>query len=167
MPEQGGYQKPTMPAAVSGPGKFSQRTDGQPGTTPKQAQRYVGGGEYGTNKDFNAEVVGQAPMAAASSAPMPAPMPASMPSNVAEPIDLFGDTARPDEPITAGMPFGEGPGTEALTYPKKQELETNADMQDMVRIAKMLKPIADSDSSSFATRLLLKKINAMTPPGAL
>lgn len=30
------------------------------------------------------------------------------------PPDLDAPTARPDEPITAGMPFGPGPGPEAI-----------------------------------------------------
>jgi hypothetical protein len=31
---RGGYRKPDKPAAVSGPGKFSKRTDGQPTAAP-------------------------------------------------------------------------------------------------------------------------------------
>lgn len=39
--------------------------------------------------------------------PAPGPDPGSL-------GDLFGPTARPDEPLTAGMPFGPGPGAEAV-----------------------------------------------------
>jgi hypothetical protein len=113
MAEQGGYRKPTMPAAISGPGKFSQRTDGGPGETIKQAQRYVTGLEQGEGKAFNEEVVNAAPMSAAGG-PMSggAPAPSAgggLPFNFPQAIPLDAPTQRPDEPITAGMPFGEGP----------------------------------------------------------
>jgi hypothetical protein len=160
MAEQGGYQKPNTPAAVSGPGKFSQRTDGQPGTTPKQAARYVGGGEWGTNQAFNDEVVGAAPMAAAESIqPMQQTAPTPMP-----PIDLFAPTERPDVPLTNGLPVGEGAGPEALQYTQKMEMQNNSDLKAIMELANVLRPIADSTSSSYATRLLLKRINSMTPP---
>lgn len=32
-------------------------------------------------------------------------------------VDLLGPSQRPDEPITAGVPFGPGPGPEAVAFP--------------------------------------------------
>jgi hypothetical protein len=48
----------------------------------------------------------------APTAPGGAPaVPGPPPGNV---VDLLGPTANPDEPLTAGAPFGEGPGPEVL-----------------------------------------------------
>lgn len=46
--------------------------------------------------------------AASTPAPPPGPDPGSL-------GDLFGPTVRPDEPLTAGMPFGPGPGANYST----------------------------------------------------
>jgi hypothetical protein len=61
--QRGGYRRPNNPAQVSGPGALSQRTDGKPGETMKQAQRYISGMPYGEAGELNA-VAGSAPLAA-------------------------------------------------------------------------------------------------------
>ena len=102
--QQGGYRRPGNPAPVSGPGALSQRTDGQ-------GPQYMAGGEYGEGQEM-LDIQGSAPM---SRAPQMRPSRggsrgggmAGMPSEV---TPLFDPTQRPDEPITAGAPFGEGPG---------------------------------------------------------
>ena len=43
MAGKGGYQRPSSPAPVSGPGSMSQRTDGG----PSQPIRDMTGGDYG------------------------------------------------------------------------------------------------------------------------
>lgn len=93
----GGARTPRNPAPVSGPGRLSKRTDGQT-TVP------MTGMAYGENADFN-EIQSSAPMAAAPSMRAGA-VEASAPR--AEATPLFAPTARPDEPITAGAPFGPG-----------------------------------------------------------
>lgn len=104
---RGGYRRPSQPAPVSGPGKLSRRTDGGPMQGPKVAP----GGKYGERKAAM-EQQSAAPMAG-SQAPnkisMPAPRPAMGPI-----VPLTAPTQRPDEPITAGSPFGPGAGPEAL-----------------------------------------------------
>jgi hypothetical protein len=160
MAEQGGYQKPENPAMVSGPGAFSQRTDGQPGVTPTQAARYIGGGEWGTNEAFNEDVVGQAPMAAAESMSAPS-APALDLSSVP---GLFDPTQKPDEPITAGFDFGEGDGPESLEYYNTMQQQNDADLQALRQLMPVLKIAADKSGSSYATRLLLKKLNATIGP---
>jgi hypothetical protein len=91
MPDgRGGYQKPSNPAPVSGPGAMSQRTDGGPGDP--QPQRWVPTSDYGGATEM-AAIQGQAPMAGST-----------------KPIPLDAPTQHPDEPITAGAPFGPGPG---------------------------------------------------------
>lgn len=86
---RGGYRKPANPAPVSGPGVLSRRTDG------KQPTMNITGGAYGENKDFQ-EIQGGAAMAQETRQPAPKVTP------------LFAPTERPEEPLTAGMPFGPG-----------------------------------------------------------
>jgi hypothetical protein len=160
--QQGGYRKPATPAMVSGPGAFSQRTDGQPGTTEKQAARYIGGGEWGTNKAFNEDVVGAVPMAAAAGVPT-AGSPA-MPAMPPMPMDLLAGSEFPDEPLTTGVSIGDGAGPEVLQYQARERMEADADLKAIMKLAPALRKMADNNSASFATRLLLKRINASTPP---
>ena len=99
----GGPRKPRKPAPVSGPGRLSRRTDGGPSqsTVPMQ------GMGYGENADFN-DMQSSAPLAATGST-----VSNKRTSTVANPpaaIPLFSPTQYPDEPVTAGAPFGPGPG---------------------------------------------------------
>jgi hypothetical protein len=80
---------------VSPPGAQSQRTDMQP-------VRHVPGMEWGGGQELDA-IQGAAPMYA-----QPAPKP---------PVGLFAPSERPNEPVTAGIDFGDGPGSEVLTGP--------------------------------------------------
>lgn len=98
---QGGYQPPSNPAPVSGPGALSKRTDRQlPMALPDPA--------YGEGKEFM-DIQQGAPMPQAS---RPAPMPLTAP------------TQHPDEPLTAGSPFGAGPnGLPAQPRPRGQLAE--------------------------------------------
>lgn len=93
---KGGYRKPANPAQVSGPGALSRRTDG------KQPVMNMTGGSYGESKALREQQQG-APMLQAEQNPMTGGMP-SMPSVT----PLFSPTERPDEPMTAGVPFGPG-----------------------------------------------------------
>ena len=97
MAQQGGYRKPNNPAPISGPGALSQRTDGN-GTQPAT---YVPGLPYGQGQEtYNNQVA--APMAGNPIPQMEMPTP------------LMAPTARPNEPITAGVNIGDGPGSEAM-----------------------------------------------------
>ena len=104
---RGGYQRPSNPAPVSGPGKLSRRTDGG----PTQGAKYMAGGKYGE---------GQQLMQQQKAAPMAAAQRPSKPNvqaqKVVNPITpLTAPSERPDEPLTAGMPFGAGAGPEILS----------------------------------------------------
>ena len=97
MAQRGGYRKPNNPAPVSGPGSLSQRTDGG----PTQPATYIPGLQYGQGQEtYNNQVA--APMAGNPFPEMEMPTPLTAP------------TLRPNEPITAGINRGEGPGTEAM-----------------------------------------------------
>jgi hypothetical protein len=106
---RGGYRAPSNPAAVSGPGALSQRTDGG----PTQAARYVPGLPYGQGQQTYSNQVA-APMAGNSMAgnPMPA---------IEMPTELMSPTQRPNEPITAGIDIGDGPGSEIMNLPNTKE----------------------------------------------
>lgn len=98
---RGGYRKPGNPAPVSGPGALSRRTDGGPMQGPKVAP----GGKYGERKAMQ-EMQSAAPMAASQRQPNKA--------NISPITPLTAPTARPNEPLTTGSPFGPGPGPEIL-----------------------------------------------------
>ena len=107
---RGGYRKPANPAPTSGPGALSRRTDGG----PTQAARYVAGGQYGEGQQL-LEQQRQAPMAAAPKTNISGTAAAQAVSQNRPPIiPINAPTQRPNEPLTAGMPFGPGPGPEAL-----------------------------------------------------
>lgn len=100
---RGGKRTPRKPAAVSGPGALSARTDGGPG------QMGVGLG-YGENKAVN-DLQSAAPVQSTGgggqSAPRSGRGTSPMPQN-----GIFGPTDRPGEPLTAGIDYGPGPGAE-------------------------------------------------------
>lgn len=102
--QQGGYRRPSNPAPVSGPGALSRRTDGQ-------GARYMSGGPYGEGQELM-ELQTSAPMSKAPAQPrMRQGRPAGqVVEEGMRPTPLFAPTERPDEPITAGAPFGPGPG---------------------------------------------------------
>jgi hypothetical protein len=108
-----GGMRPTAPqnnpANVSGTGGA-----GQSGT---QAAKYIPGLPYGQ---------GQETMQQQMSAPMAGPTPVpSLPSVT----PLTAPTERPNEPLTHGMDFGPGAGSEALNLPQERPLsETLANM---------------------------------------
>ena len=103
----GGMRRPSNPAPVSGPGALSRRTDGQ-------GARYMAGGEYGEGQEMM-DLQTSAPMSKAPAAPRPRTGRQVVSEEMAPPTPLFAPTERPDEPITAGAPFGPGPGPTART----------------------------------------------------
>lgn len=101
--QQGGYQAPSNPASVSGPGALSQRTDGG----PTQGAKYISGLPYGQGQETYANQVA-APMQGNSYAQE-------------MPTELFAPSSRPNEPIQSGIDIGPGAGSEALNLPTTQE----------------------------------------------
>ena len=107
MAEQwGGKRTPSNPAPVSGPGRMSQRTDGG----PQQVQAEMSGMPYGENAEFET-LQSAAPMSASQVKARPARGGGSKGGSMGSPmVPLFAPTQRPDEPVTAGAPFGPGDG---------------------------------------------------------
>ena len=113
--QNSGGMRPTAPqnnpANISATGGNGQSGNGT------QAARYVPGLPYGE---------GQATMTQQMSAPMAGP---SATPSIPAVTPLMAPTERPQEPVTAGMDFGPGPGSEALNLPQERPLsETLAAM---------------------------------------
>ena len=104
---QGGYRQPSNPAPVSGPGALSKRTDGGAVEGMTQPAKYMSGLGYG--KGGNMEQQTGAPIQGNDIPATPIPN-----------ISLSQPSMRPEEPITAGIDMGPGPGTEALKIPNMQ-----------------------------------------------
>lgn len=113
----GGYRKPTNPAPASGPGRLSKRTDGGPGQKLMVAPGMPYGDRQGlldqekTSAMSQADNITPAPIAAGGGAPAPA-----MGGGYSG-APFGGPTMRPNEPVTAGVDIGHGPGQEAIIAP--------------------------------------------------
>ena len=101
----GGYRQPKNPAPVSGPGALSQRTDGGAVEGMTQPVQSYTGGSYGNNKEMSEQQSG-APLAGS---PMP-PI-----------VGLDIPTQFPDEPLSAGANYGEGPGLDTSGIRRENE----------------------------------------------
>lgn len=99
-------------AGVSGPGPYAKRTDVG---TPEMKMGSIAYGEgVETQAIKSGAPLGKTPDAVAE--PREALRPASAPVT-----ELFAPTSRPDEPVTAGIDMGAGPGSEALMFNKTTE----------------------------------------------
>jgi hypothetical protein len=103
----GGYQKPSKPAPVSGPGRLARRTDGG----PAQPVRELPNAQYGEAAEFRTAQQ-QAPLAATP--PVPSPSASRMQGGTGGVVGLSAPSAAPAEPVTAGAEMGAGPGPEVL-----------------------------------------------------
>jgi len=96
---------------VSGPGKFSVRTDlpaSENYGDRKAMAEQIAGAPTARTPDVRGLPTGQV-QAAAQAAPQP-------------PVtELFAPTQRPDEPITSGVAIGPGPGPEVMGYAGQSE----------------------------------------------
>ena len=96
---------------VSGPGKFSVRTDlpaSQNYGDRKAMAEQIAGAPTARTPDVRGLPTGQV-QAAAQAAPQPSI------------TELFAPTSRPDEPITSGVAVGPGPGPEVMGYNGQSE----------------------------------------------
>lgn len=131
----GGKRTPRNPAPVSAPGALSRRTDGG----PQQTMANMTGMGYGENQDFN-DIQAQAPMSAAGQTTGRATsrQPRGGGRQGAPMVPLFSATQRPDEPITAGAPFGPGDGS------MMNQTVTPGSLTDTVRRMVAADPTGDS-----------------------
>lgn len=131
----GGYRRPANPAAVSGPGALSQRTDGGPGA--KAAAVKLPDAGYGEQKQFQ-EIQSGAPIAKGGvSGTNVGNQPPSVP-----PPGLDAPSANPDQPVTHGANAGSGPGQEALGLFNPDEMASN-DVAYLMRYLPQLQYMVD------------------------
>jgi len=112
MAENRGGMRPTAPQ--NNPANIS--ATGGAGQSGTQAARYIPGLPYGQ---------GQTTMAQQQSAPMAGPTPTTtnMSSGMLPAVTpLTAPTERPNEPLTTGMDFGAGAGSEVLNLPRERSL---------------------------------------------
>ncbi|SRR6266498_3771014 len=134
----GGYRRPEHPAAISGPGSLSQRTDGGPADR-KQAVAQLPDAGYGEQTQFRgiqqaAPVQKVGPTGAAvtsAGAQGPRPLPLDAPS------------ANPGEPVTAGANAGAGPGSDVLGLFNESDVQAN-DLRYLQRYLPALQTMADN-----------------------
>ena len=152
----GGYQRPTNPAPVSGPGSMSQRTDGGPGS--KQAARYVAGMPYGEGAEFM-DIQSMAPMEASQPTPSAAGAASEVRQAAAQELTpLSAPSMRPNEPITAGVPLGAGPGPEALGLEAMQQTEEDAARARLAAYRPALVYMASRPETSPQTRMFIRQL---------
>lgn len=108
---------PNRPAAASGPGRMSQRTDGGP-ASDSQPVREIPAEDFHGQRQQLTEQQSSAPLRAGGRS-TPAPSRGGQPEpsgggGGAAPLDVFGPTERPNEPPTEGAPLGPGKGRAQL-----------------------------------------------------
>ena len=78
-------------------------------------------------------------------------------SRATEPVvPITAPTARPDEPDTAGMPFGEGPGPEVLGLPSQAD-KFNEDTM-VAKYIPILETMASDDDAPESFRLFVQAV---------
>jgi hypothetical protein len=144
----GGQRTPAHPAAVSGPGALSQRTDGNPATT--QPPMVANGGPYGSRQEMEGIQSGAPLQGGGGGNTAPAgPSPADM-------IPFGAPTANPSEPVTAGAALGPGMGPEAAGI-TSDSAATMAQMKPLVRSLEMM---ANLPSATPETRAWVRALKA-------
>jgi len=142
MAEHGGYRKPEHPAAVSGPGALSARTDGGPTTQPPML---ASGGPYGSRQDM-ASIQSGAPMQGGGTA---GPSPADL-------IPFGAPTQNPNEPITAGAALGPGIGPQAAGITN----DSDATIAQLKPLINSLEMMANLPSATPETRAYVRALKA-------
>lgn len=140
--QHGGYRKPANPAPVSGPGKLSRRTDGQP-------LQQLPDAAYGEQKTFR-EIQSGAPMAGGSTGGNPLPV---TPLDMSGVVPLSADSQFSDEPVTAGADAGPGPGSAMLAAaPPDPALQYSKSLLPVLTIAANM-PFASVEFRQMVRRL--------------
>lgn len=137
--QHGGYRRPSEPAAASGPGALSQRTDGG----PTQAPMLASGGPYGSRQDM-ADIQGSAPLAATGGG---APLPPVAPGRDAlTPLDA--PTERPEEDLRTGA---------GIPSPEASQID-DATRERLLRALPTLLWLASQPKASEQTRQFVRQL---------
>lgn len=141
---QGGYQQPSSPAPVSGPGALSKRTDGGPG----QPIRVPTGGAYGEATELE-QMQQAAPMSASPGGGAPSPDGEDITAGL---VGFDAASQEGDTPVTAGAELGAGPGLEGLELPSQE----GEDIQQLLTYLPVFEHMANTPGSSKAARNLVR-----------
>lgn len=153
----GGYRAPAHPAPVSGPGALSKRTDGGPGSSKQPIAKLPDAG-YGEQAQFRSIQAG-APIQKVAAPGQGAP--SGAPSGPLSP-PLDAPTSRSDEPITAGVDMGAGPGSDVLGLFDPSKMTEN-DVRYLKAYLPTLQYIVDSNPhADTVTRALVRSLRALT-----
>lgn len=114
----GGARTPSNPAAVSGPGALSARTDGGVMNSAEP--------EYGERQALE-NLSSGAPLAGGGGGAVSGPTAGQNP--LASLVGLGAPSQMSDVPVTAGAAAGDGPGLSALGIPQSPGEETRADVR--------------------------------------
>jgi len=133
-------------AGVSGPGKFSKRTDG----LSFESTEYGSGVENAANK-AGAPLAKTADVRGARASEVRAAAQEAV-------TPLYAPTQRPDEPITAGITMGAGPGPEVLGINTNQD--TESDRARLISYLPALEAAASDPNSSQAFRNYVRMVRA-------
>ena len=128
----------------SGPGPYAKRTD-------RQGAKRLPNAAYGEQRDFQAQQAA-APMAKSAQAPRFNPM-----ANV---VPLTQPTQRPNEPVTAGVDIGPGPGSEMLGLNKSPVDSQLEDLSAMAKYLPLMMQFADSPQSSGTMKAFVKYLRS-------
>lgn len=134
---------PPDPSVVSGPGALSKRTD----LPPSQGAKRLPDAAYGEQQQFQADQAG-APMAKAE-------------NPLASVVPLNAPTQRPDEPVTAGVDAGPGPGREILGI----KSPVDSQVEDLTMLSKympLMAQFADSPDSTGTMKAFVKYLRSQT-----
>jgi len=127
---------------VSGPGKYARRTD-----LSYQSNSYGDGVAYDAAKSG-------APLATAPKSPMLSQAPVVRPAQ-APVAGLYDPTNRPDEPVTAGIDQGAGPGSEALMMRQPDDTNFRANIMAYMPV---LSYVASLPNASPETRAAIRQL---------
>lgn len=135
--QHGGYRRPESPAAVSGPGALSARTDGA-------TEMVASDGSYGDRSDMQSIQSGAQMMPDRSMLP-----------------GLADPSARPDEPVTAGAPVGPGMGPQAAGIKSDRQISD----ERLKPLMHSLEILANMQGSNPETRTLVRNLKARLSNG--
>ena len=132
---------------VSGVGKGARRTDlDRAAKIQREAKiQNASGGQYGQRAELTQLAQG-APMAQAVPVLPGVPTPTGTGTPPVPTVGIFEPTQRPNEPITAGVDVGPGPGSEALMTPvdSPDQLATFARAMYMANPSPQLRRIVEA-----------------------
>ena len=131
----------------SGPGKFAKRTD-------RQGAKRLPDAAYGEQKDFQ-DVQAGAPMAKTPPTPMPRMNP------MANVVPLTAPSQRPDEPVTAGVNAGPGPGREVLGLQSPIDNQLK-DLSKLSKYLPLMMQFADSPESTGTMKAFVKYLRSQS-----